>query len=457
MIGNEWMFECTIFTFSAILAITVPLIALSIGPHVKDLIRLPIGLQLNYRPTSLLVFYSLVILALPFVGWIVVYLYLSVLVGQVLIYYLYKQRYIPQRVLDYIPIFVWIVKDKDTGKWEFEKASWQFIRQRAVFASKEENADQYLHEGKRITLITDSGWDSLYLGSVQRTLLVRGYLVSTFIAYILLMISMYTGIFAASVESLFMTFIILPFIIVFSGMQVARWPLELVDYSSEDTEFNENMYLSEKKLKVLWSLQDNARLNLRRKLQDPFIDKELYHTTFRDGLARLLIDEIDYMQQGIVRFLVFGYDAHSKVVGEKRELLVTESEYFLPTGALLVFQDIKKLEEGDVYETYDSALLFSYLNSLRDSNVRTDREVELASIKVEDIRFRKIVKEIRKEKERWRKKVEAKSKYKKLTQVEVKTSKEKYKPPEISSHFGKPIIIKPDKDDSTRSTSWGEE
>lgn len=439
--GNEWMPTCPWFALICIMSVSGPLFLLGIGPHLRDLMRLPIGLRINLRPTSLLPVYSLLTLLVPFIGFLIIYPFFATIATHMLYYYFQNQKKTPFRVLDYIPIFVWLHRDSTDEQWKFHRAGWQFKYQRSLMTEKSEKIEHSLRDGRRLILITDSGWDSMYRGSVIRSLMTKLSLLIALVSFAGFIIFIATGLFASSLVYLFSTLIILPFLFVVTGQQIARWPLALLDFMEMSQDLDKEMHLNDAKLKVLWNLPEEARLKIRAKLQNPFIDDDLFLLTYRDSLARLVVDTLNYPEEGWIRVVAYGYDTQIHFRFIDGEFDVYEKEYIVPTSCILELKGIKNPEEGDVFETYDATSLTRYLELNSDEWKTSDGDLnEIESLK-SDIRLRKIVKEIQSQFNEYKHYLESELTFKKPDKELWKVEEEKFESPDISSHFQPSQII----------------
>ncbi|MFX0107987.1 MAG: hypothetical protein ACFE7R_06875 [Candidatus Hodarchaeota archaeon] len=187
--------------------------------------------------------------------------------------------------MDYIPIFVWIKKEGDN--WEFDSAAWDYFHYNAEKMSREElKAEGALKRGKRVQLLMDNPWHSLFLGS--RDIREGLNMVTGGIVLLIISLGLLWGIFFEDFLAGYAwrnwAIVGIFFLFVLSGSIVARFPSSLIKDSSDYKK--DGAHLTDEKLRILWNLGTDeegkkGRFVCVSKIQDPF-RAEADFTTFRD-------------------------------------------------------------------------------------------------------------------------------------------------------------------------------
>ena len=263
--------------------VSLPLLMTGLWPHLAEA-RKGIGSRFRFRATTPL-------LILGVMMWFTMITDLALWVMIVLwAICLFVWRTSPTHKMDYVPVFVWIKKVGDD--WEFDSASWDYFH---YFTEKRPRSDLeteggILKGGKRLQLLMDNPWHSMFLGSRELkaglsllTLSIIGFFASIGILPLLVItqdITTYPWVWV---------FIGFSFLLVSTGSMVARFPFNLIE--DEEDYVKEEAHLTDDKLRVLWNLGEKeedreARFVIVTKMQEPFNlqNKEGYYVTFRDEL-----------------------------------------------------------------------------------------------------------------------------------------------------------------------------
>ncbi|MHA1934908.1 MAG: hypothetical protein ACW97A_06465 [Candidatus Thorarchaeota archaeon] len=296
----------------------LPILFAGIFPHIIDYWNMPRGRWFYIRSTTLLILFGAVQL-LAFAN-IIVSFALIVLAGIFFVYWVLEKKKIGPSAhdMDYAPVFVWIEEAHQKGKkippeksnpdhWKFESACWDYYHYLGVRKSEEEMEKnwiiyvaKYLKYGRRIRLLMDNPWHSFAMGSQVRFFYKASAvaLPTLLVISIVLQVSgLYNDLYPLSVWM----FVLIGFLLVLSGRNVARYPSELVEEWSnylpeavEDPTHSEvyKMYhLNDEKLREIWNLREKkARLVIISKMQDPFHLRSDFYENFRDESEYLLYD-----------------------------------------------------------------------------------------------------------------------------------------------------------------------
>jgi hypothetical protein len=263
--------------------VSLPLFFTGLWPHLAEA-KKGIGSRFRFRATSPL-------LPLGVMMWFAVLtdiaLWVMIAIWAIC---LFIWRTSPTHKMDYVPVFVWIKKIGDD--WEFDSASWDYFH---YFTEKRPRADLeteggILKGGKRIQLLMDNPWHSMFLGSRELkaglsllTLAIIGFFACLGVLPFLVFtqdITAYPWVWL---------FIGFSFLLVATGSMVARFPFDLIE--DDEDYVKEEAHLTDDKLRVLWNLGEKeedreARFVIVTKMQEPFNlqNKDGYYVTFRDEL-----------------------------------------------------------------------------------------------------------------------------------------------------------------------------
>lgn len=199
--------------------------------------------------------------------------------------------------MDYEPILVYLVKEKDS--WIIEKVRFDrfhyIVRTvpREILISK--NYLERSEYGERVKLVIDNNWHSMRLMKRDYREISR---FSMFLFYFFLadfILASLTQILAGFTFSLIgliigdAALVIEPIIFWITGLlYYAIHPYELVDKSFDP--YHPKNQLTDRKLYVLWNLKrESARLVFRLKMQDPFNPEEIFWGSFRDDPLSILL------------------------------------------------------------------------------------------------------------------------------------------------------------------------
>jgi hypothetical protein len=261
----------------------LPLFFTGLWPHLAEAMK-GIGSRFRFRATSPLVILGAMM-------WFAVFtdiaLWIMIIVWAIC---LFVWRTSPTHKMDYVPVFVWIKKEGD--QWEFDSASWDYFH---YFTDKRprtdlENEGGIIKGGKRIQLLMDNPWHSMFLGSRELKIglsLLSLSIIGLFVSLGALPLLVITQ--DITTYPWVWLFIGFAFLLVATGSMVARFPFNLIE--DMDEYVKEEAHLTDDKLRILWNLGEKeedseARFVIVTKMQEPFNlqNKEGYYVTFRDKL-----------------------------------------------------------------------------------------------------------------------------------------------------------------------------
>ncbi|MHA1409833.1 MAG: hypothetical protein ACTSQY_05950 [Candidatus Odinarchaeia archaeon] len=198
--------------------------------------------------------------------------------------------------MDYEPVFVYLKREGE--KWVISKVRFDRFHYIVQTTKREELIkNNYLiktKDGERVQLIIDNNWHSMRLTNKDYHTLTSMALVIFYIFlgdFIILAISFLFGSLFSVVALLIGEAAILvdPLVFWVSGLlyyAIHPFELELKDFDPHHPKY----HLTDRKLDVLWNLnEEEARLIMRLKIQDPFNKETLFWSTFRDDALSVLL------------------------------------------------------------------------------------------------------------------------------------------------------------------------
>lgn len=191
--------------------------------------------------------------------------------------------------MDYAPLFLYLRRKNET--WELEKVRYDAFHYLAETKSQEDlkKLGAINKNRKTVKMEIPNFWHSF----APLTGRLNGWVI-VFLGILILIASIITGVlsFTASEDSplgnAIFRFVIFP-VSLFVGVYLisVKWPHQLIKKKKTDLS-DEKYHLTDNRLNIFWNLSgEEPALKVRSKLQDPWMDDELF-TTFRDDLEQIV-------------------------------------------------------------------------------------------------------------------------------------------------------------------------
>lgn len=212
--------------------------------------------------------------------------------------------------IDWAAIFIYIQKNEDTNIWEMKKIRYSSVDYSSGKMTVEELKKSRALIQNRPNLEISDFWQKLEPADKRMEWInFLFYLSLCIIGIGIMVICLFLGSDMHTFDGILsgsgiILFLFGPILITIGGFAaIAKWPNEISDKIHEKM-VNGNYadyHLSDERLILFWNINDpEASLRIRTKLQDPFLEDELF-TTFGDDFEQILfhtiLPEISKIQQ----------------------------------------------------------------------------------------------------------------------------------------------------------------